>query len=59
MLFKFEVVDKKYGINFNESKHYNIITPFIPYQNIVISHTIKYLLFSLTIYYVSYLLHTT
>jgi hypothetical protein len=39
IFYKFEVVDKGYGINFNEREtlqHYNIITSFVPYKNIII-----------------------
>jgi hypothetical protein len=42
-----------------KKKHYNIITSFVPYKNIIIYYTIKYLLFSLIIYYLSYLLRIT
>jgi hypothetical protein len=41
-----------------KEKQYNIITSFLPYKNIIIyQHNKK--LFSLTIYYLSYLLPTT
>ncbi len=62
MLYKFEIVNKKYGINSNEKEtlqHYNIITSFVPYKNIIIYSHNKILLFSLTIYYLSYSLPTT
>jgi len=57
MLYKFEIVNKKYGINSNEKEtlqHYNIITFFVPYKNIIMYSNKKKLLFSLTIYYLSY-----
>jgi hypothetical protein len=34
-----------------KEKHYNTITSFVPYKNMKYMHTIKYLLFSLIIYY--------
>jgi hypothetical protein len=37
-------------------QHYNTITSFVPYKNII--QTIKCLLFFKTIYYLSYLLAT-
>jgi hypothetical protein len=55
-------MDKGYGINSNEREtlqHYNIITSFVPYRKLSYIYKIKYLLFSLTIYYLSYLLPTT
>jgi hypothetical protein len=66
MLYKFEVIDKGYGINSNERetlKHYNIITSFVSYKNIIIyQHNkiftifLNYLLLILLItYYLSYI----
>jgi len=40
-------------------QHYNIITSFVAYKNIIIYPHNKYLLFSLIVYYLSYLLHIT
>ncbi len=39
IFYRFEVVDKGYGINFNKKEtlqHYNIITSFVPYKKIII-----------------------
>jgi hypothetical protein len=67
ILYKFEVVDKGYGINFNEREtlqHYNTITSFVPYKKIIIYlHNKIFIIFPnyllpiiLTTDYLSYLL---
>jgi hypothetical protein len=35
ILSKFEVIDKGYGIILKKGKHYNNITSFVPYKNII------------------------
>jgi hypothetical protein len=41
-----------------KGKHYNIITSFVPYKNIIIYQHNKIFIFSLAIYYLPYLLPT-
>jgi hypothetical protein len=58
----FEVVDKIYVTILMEGKYYNITTlphPLSHTKTLSYIHTIKYLIFSLIIYYLSYLLPTT
>jgi hypothetical protein len=59
MFYKFEVVNKRYETILVKGKHYNIVTSFVPYKNIIIYPHNKFYLFLLTIYYLSYLLHIT